>query len=79
MIDFVIEHGIPAPPIPEYRGRSGRPPKYDWARLNVGDSVLLPDRSAAHTGLAYALKNRLVFTVKKQTGERRGWRVWRVA
>ena len=78
MIDLVIERGIPVPPAPEYRSRSGRPPLYDWSRLEVGDSVLVATRSAAHTAYAFGASRQRVFTAEKQTVGARGWRVWRV-
>lgn len=79
MISFQIEKGIPIPPIPEYRARSGRPPKYNWADLEIGDSVLVPSQAVARTAGNYAAVHRLVFTIAKQTRGKRGWRVWRVA
>ena len=74
-----VEKGIPIPPRAEWLGRAGRPLKYDWAELGVGDSVLVPDRAAVRSAYAFAASRQLDFRAVKQTVGERGWRVWRAS
>ena len=39
MNNIIVEHNIP---LPDKAGRVGRPTKYPWAELSVGDSFFVP-------------------------------------
>jgi hypothetical protein len=72
-----IEKDIPVPP------RRGRPPKYDFGALAVGESFFAPVSSANLNGCARRARASLPgrsFTVRAVTENgTRGARCWRVA
>lgn len=70
-----IESGIPLPIIGKQTGRL----KYNWPAMKVGDSMLLPSRSAAASGHIWARNNGCKFVVRKMQQQPFGYRVWRVA
>ena len=77
---YQIDRGVPVPPPLPWQG-AGRPPKADWSVLQVGDSCLVPSRSAARTAYTYMYTHPgTVFRVHKRglDDDERGWRVWRV-
>lgn len=76
MTDFVIEKGVPLPPL-DYRN-GGRPLLHRWDLLKVGESVVVPTNGAARSGQAWARNHGRRFIQAKQTREPRGYRVWRV-
>jgi hypothetical protein len=66
-------------PIPANIG-AGRPPKYPWATMKIGDSFLFPDHLKSQSCYNIAkyggLRNGVKFSVRK-TDE--GYRCWRIA
>ena len=67
-----IEKNFPIPP-----GRRGRPVKYPWYSMEIGDSFLPTEKCARAT--AYAASQRYApkkFIYRKVDG---GGRIWRIA
>jgi hypothetical protein len=77
MTPFVIEKGIPFPPL-SYRKGGGRPLKYPWHTLAVGDSVLLTCEATARAGANWGKRHWWIVAVEKQR-DGSGWRLWRKA
>lgn len=75
---FIIEKGIPFPPIDGRHGRSGPRGQrvYHWERLEKGDSVLVAGESGRVSAFKWARAVGRIF-VSKHT--QRGIRIWRVA
>lgn len=69
------EQGIPIPP---RKGGSGKPRKYPWHDLAVGESFLLPKSYRCSRGSIsqYAWRTGYVFTSRAVPD---GVRVWRIA
>ncbi len=66
-------------PIPEYVGKRGRPSKYPWDIMAVGDSFLFPKgikHSSAYQTAGHASKSYERKFVVRKTKE--GYRCWRV-
>lgn len=74
---FKIESNVPPP-----SGDSGRPAKYPWAEMKVGDSFRFDgapgvrDRISA-SSRAFAKRNAGVAFVTRREGD--GYRIWRIA
>lgn len=71
-----IEYGVPIPPPDHRAGRNGRPRRWYWERLDIGDSFVSLNDRLAQMSLHWAKTNGRVFTSRKT---RRGVRVWRIA
>lgn len=63
--------------------RGGRPPKYPWRDMVVGDSFLVPEsdnkrklHACKMSAKQYAEKHNVQFEFRHLEGE--GWRCWRV-
>jgi hypothetical protein len=76
---FDIEDDVPVP----YTGNtSGRPSRYPWAQLQVGQSFVIPpnkksNKGPARGGLAASAKK---YNIKITTAEEEGGlRVWRIS
>jgi hypothetical protein len=69
---FKIEKGIPMPQI-----NAGRPCKYPWAKMNVGDSVFMDsvNVSVLVSALSYGKKHAMEFASRVENEGRRIWRV----
>ncbi len=75
---FTVEKGVPLPAL-----RAGRPPKYPWRGMSVGDSFFVPGYSREmHNNLirsaAQALGSGRVATRKLTENDEVGVRVWRL-
>ena len=73
-VEFEIEHGIP---IPESNPRLG----VTWARMEVGDSILIPEgiksiKSVQRAASSYGSRHGKTFKSRTVEG---GMRIWRVA
>lgn len=74
---YVIEHGVPAPPA--HKPRSGRPPlEHGWDRLEVGDSMLVPDHESARPAINWAKRHGRRFTCRSLKTKPFPVRIWRV-
>ena len=71
MVEFKIEKGIE---IPKKKG-AGRPDKYPWAAMEVGDSFMVANTKNAPSPPRKQLDAGKVFTRRVVEG---GHRVWRV-
>jgi hypothetical protein len=80
--DFVIEDSVPLPA----SWNNGRPEKYPWRSLEMGQSFLVPyDTGKTKAEMAKKISNR-AFDAQKRLGGRKfsvrstdeGVRVWRV-
>lgn len=73
---FQIESGVPLPP--RHSGRGGRPIKYGFDRMQVGDSIFVPeqgsDGGACVSARDYAKRHGLRFSTQQENG---GVRIWR--
>lgn len=70
-----IEKGIP---IPKDKYGRGRPVKYDWSEMDVGDSAFFDSKhapSAQVSASTYGRANGKKFISRSQDGGRRIWRV----
>jgi hypothetical protein len=78
MTRFRIDKGLPAP-----SGRSGRPPKYPFRELEVGDSFFVEGDPRKLSGSVLGCAKNIVgkrFSSQKTTHNGKpGIRVWRVA
>lgn len=72
-----IDKNISIPDLPPRRGGDGRPAKYPWKHLKVGDSFILPapnlPNARAHASAA-SIRYGKRFVVRKHRGEFRVWR-----
>ncbi len=72
--EFEIESDIPLPPT-----LAGRPAKYPWDKMKLGDSFFSPNRNVSTCVSHTNKKSGMKFTVRKSTkGGVEGWRVWRI-
>ncbi len=72
--EFEIESEIPLPHV-----LFGRPAKYPWAKMKVGDSFFSPCPSVSTSVSHVNKKSGMKFTVRKSTKDGvQGWRVWRI-
>jgi len=72
--EFVIEKGIEIPEV-----HRGRPEKYPWAQMEIGDCFFVPENTSKHTtSVAYFAGKRhdMKFSARTVAG---GSRIWRVA
>jgi hypothetical protein len=73
-VTFVIERGIPIPPMPRGAAPGAKHTRWPWAQMRVGDSFLTTKKP--HSAVFAAEKgSKGTFTVRKVDG---GWRVWRL-
>ena len=75
---YQIEAGIPIP-ARTTKGGAGRKPKYPFAELQVGESFLVPGKTADKIGSTVTLARKRTgrnFTVRNVDG---GVRIWRTA
>jgi hypothetical protein len=72
--EFKVERGIPIPPMPH----PGRPYKYPWRLLEVGDSFFVPEGNLKTLRSAWKeASKRLGFRCSYRQ-EEGGIRIWRV-
>ena len=72
-----IDRGIPIPPSDPRK--KGRPLKWQWDLLEVGDSTMVESANQARTASLWASRNGRRFISAKQAAAPLGWRVWRVS
>lgn len=68
-----VDKGIPAP-----ERENGRPCKYPWRLMNVGDSFFVPGNASGLHSTAKHCGIGIVTRVETVNGEK-GVRVWRIA
>lgn len=78
MSEFKIEKGIPAPV-----GRASRTPM-PFAELEIGDSFVVPDEKMRYVSVAArasdeSRKHAPKRFIARQTDDKKGTRVWRIA
>jgi hypothetical protein len=78
-MEFAIERDVPIPPGNYRNGGRARPLRYDWPRLEVGDSVVVGTMAAVKSAREWSLRRGFKFVVRKQASRPYGFRVWRVA
>lgn len=83
MSELPIDSNVKIPKRAAPRLRQGRPEKYPWSRLQIGDSFFIGGRNAAMAALsaAYACnRRRKIKLVTRGVTENgiRGVRIWRV-
>jgi hypothetical protein len=75
-MEFQIEKGVPLPPLAVV---SGRPTKYPWTEMAVGDSFFVPGQSSVKfSGNITSAKKMTGFKFTTRTVDG-GVRVWRTA
>jgi hypothetical protein len=75
---IAIDKNVPLPQR-TWGGPGGRPPKYPWAEMEVGDSFFVLNATTDNlsaAGTMAAKRSGRKFTTRKENG---GVRVWRIA
>ena len=72
---FEIDKSVPLP-----ANKSGKPGKYPWREMEVGDSFFIPDMAHSNINVPPALKaNGFKIATRRETqNDVAGIRVWRI-